>query len=85
MASEANNTTPIDPKFKKGFEHGYWLKRGNSKDLDAIMERAKKDSPQYHSGLKAGQMEAQREAFRDRMKEADKERGKDKDKGMEMG
>lgn len=31
----------VDPVYKKGFEHGYWLERGDCEDLDGLVERAK--------------------------------------------
>ena len=71
----------IHPNYKKGFEHGYWLQRGGSKELDGIMQRNAK-AEHYHAGLKAGKNEATREAFRERMAKIDKDR--ENDKGMEQ-
>lgn len=71
----------IDPIYKKGFEHGYWLKRGDCAELDDIIERNKKWN--YGTGLKAGKREAMREQVRERSKH-NNERSQDRDKGMEM-
>ncbi|MBN8672171.1 MAG: hypothetical protein J0L80_15920 [Chitinophagales bacterium] len=59
--------TTIDPIYKKGFEHGYWLQRGDSKDLDGIIQRSNHD--QYKSGLKAGKKEAVRERVRQQLQD----------------
>jgi hypothetical protein len=45
----------VDPVYKKGFKHGYWLKRGNSPELQGIIDRS--NYAQYKSGLIAGQKE----------------------------
>ena len=66
----------IDPKYINGFEHGYWLQKGNSKDIDAITQRAG-TQPEYQSGMKAGRKEAQREQFRQRMNDLDNGQGKE--------
>lgn len=50
----------------KGFEHGYWLEKGNSKDLPELIERSKNHA-RYSAGLRAGSKEAKREVIRDRM------------------
>jgi len=60
------NGDKIDPIYKKGFEHGYWLQRGDSKDLDSVIEGSK-NHPPYHKGLRAGRKEAEREVIRQRM------------------
>lgn len=59
--------TTVDPIYKKGFEHGYWLKRGDSKDLDGIIKRSK--LVQYKSGLIAGKKEAVREQVREHLRD----------------
>jgi hypothetical protein len=73
----------IDPRYISGFEHGYWLQKGNSKDIDAITQRAG-TQPEYQSGMKAGRKEAQREKVRERLQRntgqsADPEAGIDMD------
>jgi len=73
----------VDPVYKKGFEHGYWLQRANSPDLDALIKGAAKHE-EYYSGLRSGRQEAQRELFRDEMEQIEKDLEKDKDKGMDM-
>lgn len=72
---EDNNKLDI---YIKGFEHGYWLKRGNSEELDAIIERSNHDT--YKAGLQAGKKEAIRESVRDRLQSNDQKR----EKGMDM-
>lgn len=71
----------IDPNYKKGFEHGYWLKRGDSEDLDPIIERSK--PTQYKSGLVAGKKEAEREKVRNRL-QGNKDQSQARDKGMDI-
>jgi len=71
----AEQEQKIDPKYINGFEHGYWLQKGNNKDIDAILESSKGNEA-YYNGLKTGQKEAQREQFRQRMNDLDNERGK---------
>ncbi|MBS1780456.1 MAG: hypothetical protein JST70_14090 [Bacteroidetes bacterium] len=71
----------VDPIYKKGFEHGYWLQRGNSKDLDGIIERS--NYGQYKSGLKAGKKEAVREAVRARLQD-NSEQSKDIQAGLDV-
>jgi hypothetical protein len=56
----------VDPIFKKGFEHGYWLQRGNSPELQKLMQDATKHEG-YYNGLKAGSKEAEREIFLDKL------------------
>ena len=68
----------IDPVYKKGFEHGYWLRRGDSQELKALIDRAKNHEG-YHSGLKAVQKEAERELFLEEIQQIDKERENDKE------
>ena len=46
----------VDPVYKKGFEHGYWLQRGNSPALKEMHDTSKHDG--YTAGLKAGSREA---------------------------
>lgn len=53
-------------EFIKGYEQGYWLKRGNRPELPAIMERAQ-EKPTYAHGLKSGAKEAEREKVRERL------------------
>lgn len=72
--------TTVDPLYKKGFDHGYWLKRGDSKDLDGIIERSKLE--QYKSGLIAGKKEAVREKVRDELRH-NSEQSKDTERGIE--
>jgi len=62
-----NEETIVDPIYKRGFEHGYWLQRGNSKDLDGIINRSNQE--QYKSGFKAGKKEAVREQVRERLRD----------------
>ncbi|WP_118974077.1 hypothetical protein [Taibaiella koreensis] len=64
----------VDPIFKKGFEHGYWLRRGNSPELNDLIQRAANHKG-YYTGLKAGSKEAEREMFLDKLQKqkADKE------------
>jgi hypothetical protein len=57
--------TQIDPVYKKGFEHGYWLRKGESTELDGLIERSKHDG--YKGGLQAGKKEADREQVRSRL------------------
>ncbi len=72
----------IDPNYKKGFEHGYWLRRGNSEELDEIINRSK--DTKYSSGLKAGRKEATREQVRERFKSNDNEQSQSPDKGIDV-
>lgn len=72
---EDNNKLDI---YIKGFEHGYWLKRGNSEELDAIIERS--NHPYYKNGLVAGKKEAIRESVRDRLQSNDQEQ----EQGMDI-
>lgn len=74
-------TTHVDPLYKKGFEYGYWLKRGNSPELQDIINRS--NHTNYKAGLIAGQKEAIREAFRQRMEQMDKDQENDKQRGLE--
>lgn len=88
MATEENKDPlafdeHVDPHYKKGFEHGYWLKKGNSPELDGIIKR--NNHAQYGAGLKNGKAEATREMTLQRLKAArdknelnrDKERERD--------
>ncbi len=71
--------TKVDPIYTRGFEHGYWLQRGNSKDLDAVLESSKGDET-YHNGLKAGRKEAERETIRKRLqRNSDQSQSREKD------
>lgn len=76
------NDDKIDPIYKKGFEHGYWLKRGDSKDLDGVIEGSKNHG-NYHSGLKAGKKEAERETVRQRL-QGNTDQSQSHDKGMDI-
>lgn len=76
------NDDKIDPVYKKGFEHGYWLQRGGSKDLDKIIEGSQSHTG-YHGGLKAGKKEAQREKVRERLK-SNLEQSNQRDKGIDI-
>lgn len=73
------NDEQLPPLYKKGFEHGYWLCRGNSKDLDDVINGAK-NHKEYHSGLKAGRKEAIRESVRDRLQDNSQEQ----EQGMDI-
>lgn len=74
----------VDPVYKKGFEHGYWLERGNYEGMRDLMQRSAKHEG-YYSGLQAGQKEAVREKVRERFNQMDKQKEQDKDKGMDIG
>ena len=74
----------VDPIYKKGFEQGYWLQRGNSPDLSKALQQAGKNSS-YVNGMKAGQKEATREQFKSRMAQAKDRSAKDRDRGMDRG
>lgn len=78
LAFDAN----VDPYYKKGFEHGYWLKRGNSKDLDSVIHGSRNFAP-YYNGLKDGKAEAEREKARERIAEIRKQNDLNRDKGRE--
>jgi hypothetical protein len=74
----------IDPIYKKGFEHGYWLKRGESPELrDLIIRLSKSDdksegASNYYKGIVAGEAEAKKELLKakiDRMFDKGKEKG----------
>ena len=87
MATEENKDAwafdeKVDPYYKKGFEHGYWLKRGNSKDLDSVIHGSRNFAP-YYNGLKDGKAEAERERARERIAEIRKQNDLNRDKGME--
>lgn len=73
----------VDPVYKKGFEQGYWLQRGNSVDLPDLMKKAEGHSV-YSNGLKAGSKEAAREQFKEQLNQAREGQYKDRDreKGM---
>lgn len=73
--------TTVDPIYKKGFEHGYWLQRGDSKDLDGIIQRSNHD--QYKSGLVAGKKEAVREKVRERF-QGSADKSQSPEKGMDI-
>lgn len=72
----------VDDSYKKGFEQGYWLQRGNRPDL---VRDAMRSGPRlgggYSSAMKAGKDEAVREMLRARL--AEQERSQNRDKGME--
>lgn len=71
----------IDSEYINGFEHGYWLQRGNSKELDNIIERSEQE--QYKSGLKAGKKQATREKTRERLNDS-KDQSQSREKGMDI-
>lgn len=71
----------VDINYKRGFEHGYWLKRGESQELDEIIKRSK--DTQYSSGLKAGKKEATREQVRERM-QRNSDQSNDVQKGIDI-
>jgi hypothetical protein len=58
----------IDPYYKKGVEHGYWLRRGESTELDDIINRSK-NHVGYQTGLIHGKREADREKVKERLNE----------------
>lgn len=58
----------IDPIYKKGVEHGYWLRRGESTELDDIINRSKNHTG-YQTGLIDGKREADREKIKERLNE----------------
>lgn len=74
----AKESEEVDPVYKKGFEHGYWLKRGDSKDLDGVISGSKNHAP-YHNGLKAGKKEAEREQVRQRLHENTNQSSQERD------
>lgn len=69
----------VDPVYKKGFEHGYWLQRGNSKDLPQLMENSASNAG-YSNGLKAGSREAAREQFKEQLNQVRDAQTKDRDR-----
>lgn len=71
----------LDPEYINGFEHGYWLQRGNSKELDGIIARSQHEH--YKSGLKAGKKQATREKTRERLKD-NKDQSQSRQKGMDI-
>lgn len=71
----------IDPEYINGFEHGYWLQRGGSKELDGIIERSKQEH--YKSGLKAGKKQATREKVRERLNDI-KDQSQSRDIGIDL-
>lgn len=86
MATEENKDAwafdeNVDPLYKKGFEHGYWLKKGKSPELDGIIKR--NNHAQYGAGLKDGKAEATREQTLEQLKEARKQNELNRDKGRE--
>lgn len=73
----------IDPVYKKGFEHGYWMQRADNLALKQVMTAQVKNAD-YFDGLKAGGKEAMREQFKDRMNKS-KQQSKDKGKDLDIG
>lgn len=67
--------------YTKGFEHGYWLMRGDSKELDDIIKHSK--HADYKSGLQAGKKEATREKVRERLDQT-KDQSQNREKGMDI-
>lgn len=87
MATEENKDPlafdeNVDPYYKKGFEHGYWLKKWKSPELNGIMKRNK--HAQYGAGLRDGSKEAAREYVRERINRIDKQNEKNRDRGFEI-
>lgn len=62
--------------YVKGFEHGYWLKRGDSPELDGIINRS--NHAYYKNGLMAGKKEAERQRVRDRLEKNNDQHAHDK-------
>jgi len=80
-----NELNPPGAEYKKGFEIGYWMEKGNSSYLSQAIEAAK-NVPDLLSGLKGGKKEAAKEKVREEIKqirEADKNRDKDRDMDKE--
>ncbi len=50
----------IDISYKQGFEHGYWLVKGDNKKVNDIL-KDDKASPSYKKGFDAGRVQAFRE------------------------
>ncbi len=69
-------------EFIKGFEQGYWLKRGNRPELPNIMELAQ-ENPTYAYGLKSGAREAEREKIRKQLTDKSGQ-SKDTERGVEF-
>lgn len=76
------NDDKLPPIYKKGFEHGYWLCRGDSEELENVINGSK-NHKDYHSGLKAGKKEADREKVRERL-QSNKEQSNEKEKGIDI-
>jgi len=81
--SESNKEQEDVQRFMTGYEHGYWLKRANRKELDDIISR-KQINSHYKAGVTYGAREAEREKFRDQ-KESQKRRSHDVDRGVDLG
>lgn len=69
----------VDPNFKKGFEHGYWLQRGGGDAIDDLLKNTKKHLT-YYEGLKAGKNEAVQEKIREHMERWQKNQNKEKER-----
>lgn len=74
----------VDPVYKKGFEHGYWLRKWNSPELDKVMHGSRNHAG-YSGGLKAGSNEAIREQVKERMDKTEQDLSKDKGRGKDIG
>lgn len=82
MEQEKEQET-VDPIYMKGFEHGYWLRRGDSKELDNVINGSK-NHVGYQSGLIAGKKEAEREKTKERLNsQFDKSKNQDKNIDIE--
>ncbi len=81
---------PVDPLYKNGFEHGYWLKKGDSPDLRDMTQRVAKSAHKsdgatnYYNGICDGTKQADKEKLLARIEQQfgtnkPKEPGKDLD------
>lgn len=74
----------VDPQYKMGFNHGYWIEKGEPKTLVEMLERSPNKEGIYHQALLAGKKEAQREKVRNRIQNIDRgNRSKDNDIGYD--
>jgi hypothetical protein len=85
MAQQEEEIIDIDPQYKRGFEQGYWMQRGNRPELQDIMQAASTNQQQHYAdGLKAGSKEAIKEQVKVEFDKMDSDKQKDKDAGIDM-
>jgi len=69
----------INPVYKKGFEHGYWLQRGGRLDQTGTADTGQKETD-YSRGFLAGSREAAREQFKNQLNDTRNGQSKERDR-----